>query len=1856
MRLHFSKPRKFDCKKSEKYQTLRRGLFFLIVVLTCIIPATFAVSDYDMSLFVKFSGELASLDYSGTSVARAGDVNGDGYEDFLVGAKNSDNAGAAYLVYGQSSDLTDANLSSVVKFSGEADSDNAGFSVAGAGDVNGDGYDDVLIGAYYNDDAGSNAGAAYLVYGSGATLTSASLSTAVEFTGEIAADMAGYSVAGAGDVNNDGYDDFLVGAYGNDAGGSSAGAAYLVYGTGATLSSASLSTAVKFTSTAGNDFAGYSVASAGDVNNDGYSDILVGAYGDDTGGSMTGSTYLIYGQSAQLTSNFLILIGVELYGEVASDQSGKSVSAGDVNGDGFSDIVIGAPGNDDGGNAAGAVYIVYGSGAVLSSASLSTAVEYSGEAASNTAGATVSGTGDINGDGYADIIVGSINNADAGTLAGASYIIYGQASTLSGGSLSSVVEYTGEEKYDYSGYSVATAGDLDNDGYDEVLVGSPYNDEFYVDAGAAYILYGQAAPLGGGSLSTAVKFAGEAPTSVDESLMLAGYSVASAGDVNNDGYADFLVGSSDHYIYDQAGAAYLIYGQSAKLSSVSLSTAVRFTGESTTDEAGFSVSSAGDINNDGYSDILIGAISNNDAATDAGAVYLIYGSGATLSSASLSTAIEFTGEVSGDNAGVSVASAGDVNGDNYDDFLVGAWYNDDAGSTAGSVYLVYGSGAVLTSASLSTAVEFTGEVAGDRAGHQVASAGDVNNDGYDDILIGAYGNDDAASGAGAAYLIYGTGAALTSVSLSTAVEFTGEAAADSAGYTVAKAGDVNGDGYSDFLVGAFGNDDGGSGAGAVYLIYGSGAVLSGASLSTAVQFTGEADSDQLSACAPAGDINQDGYDDFIIGAEGNDEGGSSAGATYLVYGSGTTLTGVSVSTLDKFIGEEASDSSSYAIATAGDVNGDNYPEIIIGAFYNSTVGTTQPGAAYLGYVYIDGDGDGVPGSAGLMDGGDPDDADPLVPGSNNAPTAASVTGEQSTDGTKIVTGTVIIDDGDDDVASFKVEYSDDAGSTWYDPTLSSTVSATYDTPAVNNANTYQISNVVTVSGANTVTFYWEINTDKPDIADTDYQIRITPYDGTDAGTPAASSDFSVDTSTPTLSLTYNATSTSSSETISGTTDANALIYVDSVFKTTADGSGNFSFVMGLQGGTNSATVYAVDAFGNTSASQSVVITTPGSSGGGSSVIVGEDEGTETEEEESLEEEVEDETVEESPEEEAAEEESLSGEEEAAENETVYEEPSKSTDAGTEPVSEESSPVIIPDSATKTSDESQEKTVYSSTFTTPQKSSEEKVTKRERIKIIFPNLFEKYKNATPKQKMRLFGKMHERGIPNVIIKKFFLQLKDFNFDADSDGDGLTDGQELLYGGDPFFTDTDLDGVSDADEVLADMDPADWDSDGDGISDSEDESVFEYDELTVTPEEIAAYGDYTVQELGVMDTDLDGISDYEELALDTDPKNPDTDGDGYSDGEELINYDTDPKVPSHPMGSAISNIEQNNSLADGNLYILGYSAPAVLVRIHVFDEEGRDREIGNTVTDDTGKFAIFTDPLKAGDYLITAQSVVEDEITDVTYPLAVTVTEESNVNVPEILSVNGEVLEKDYLVVSTWRRVFLNAREKGGAEGEEAALLFVGLSPLPNAAISMKAVTEYGDVMELGEVVADAKGKFVLMTEPLKLKDYKFYAFNSVNGELISESEPFMLEDELESTAMEFGGFLAFDDTFPVMQALAAIQDNNLSLVTTWQSLVYSSTIYMDVTSTDAEKEFSRVSPEPLEPGEHSVTVYAVDRSTGEKSRPAQVKFDITETGAILPQGSGDIVQKFDFVKLAVGSTALFALLIGSFAVVRRKKRG
>ncbi|MFC1780345.1 integrin alpha, partial [Patescibacteria group bacterium] len=256
----------------------------------------------------------------------------------------------------------------------------------------------------------------------------------------------------------------------------------------------------------------------------------------------------------------------------------------------------------------------------------------------------------------------------------------------------------------------------------------------------------------------------------------------------------------------------------------------------------------------------------------------------------LSTAdASFWGEDADDTSGISVSGAGDVNGDGYDDFIIGAYWEDDGGSEAGQTYLILGkaSGWAMDTDLSAVDASFHGEDAGDRSGRSVSGAGDVNGDGYDDFIIGAYYEDDGGSAAGQTYLILGkaSGWAMDTDLSAADASFWGEDIDDYSGNSVSGAGDVNGDGYDDFIIGAFEDDDGGATSGQTYLVLGraSGWIMDTDLSAVDASFWGEDGSDRSGfSISEGGDANGDGYDDLLIGAVHDSDAGSRAGQAYLI--------------------------------------------------------------------------------------------------------------------------------------------------------------------------------------------------------------------------------------------------------------------------------------------------------------------------------------------------------------------------------------------------------------------------------------------------------------------------------------------------------------------------------------------------------------------------------------------------------------------------------------------------------------------------------------------------------------------------------------------------------------------------------------------------------------------------------------------------------------------------------------------------------------------------------------------------------------------------------------------------------------
>jgi hypothetical protein len=469
-------------------------------------------------------------DESGHSVSTAGDVNGDGLDDLIIGALNADpsnkklSAGKSYVVFGKI-DNTTIELSTIANgtggfiINGEIQYDRSGASVSNAGDVNGDGLDDLIVGAR---NAGLNdkkeIGKSYIIFGK-IDSTAINLSAIASGTGgfvingENAMDYSGWSVSTAGDVNGDDLDDLIVSAYGADPSGKeSAGKSYVIFGktdnTAINLSAIGTGGFVINGENAG-DKSGYSASNAGDVNGDGLDDLIIGASkADPNGRTDAGKSYIVFGKTDNTAIN-LSAIANGTGGFVINSErvwiNWNTIlvsNAGDVNGDGLDDLIIGAKSASPNNKAhAGKSYVIFGktdNTAIDLSAIGTAGFVINGEKSGDWSGVSISTAGDVNGDGLDDLIVGADQVDLNGKLnIGKSYVVFGKTDNTEI-NLSAIVSGTGgfvingENAYDYSGYSVSTAGDVNGDGLDDLIVGAynadPNNQR---GAGKSYVIFGK---------------------------------------------------------------------------------------------------------------------------------------------------------------------------------------------------------------------------------------------------------------------------------------------------------------------------------------------------------------------------------------------------------------------------------------------------------------------------------------------------------------------------------------------------------------------------------------------------------------------------------------------------------------------------------------------------------------------------------------------------------------------------------------------------------------------------------------------------------------------------------------------------------------------------------------------------------------------------------------------------------------------------------------------------------------------------------------------------------------------------------------------------------------------------------------------------------------------------------------------------------------------------------------------------------------------------------------------------------------------------------------------------------------------
>ena len=881
----------------------------------------------------------------GFSVASAGDVNGDGHNDLIVGAKNESNVnineGAAYIYHGT---LTGIDSIYALKLAGNQMSATFGSTVSSAGDLNGDGYDDIAVGAPNYDKPTIDEGAVFIYYGSptginpivGLILESDQLSA-----------HFGNAIAGGGDFNNDGYDDLVIGAFEYDNGQSNEGRIYIYMGSSSGLISTPVLTiesnqvSAKF---------GYALDEAGDINGDGFSDLVVGAQLYDNGQTNEGTTYIYYGSPTGITTIGSVTIEIDN----ASANFGSAVSsAGDLNNDGYDDVLIGAPYYNNGIGLEGAVCVYFGGSEGIN---LFTSVKLLANQKSAAFGWSVSECGDFDNDGFDDFIAGA-NAFDHGeTNEGMAFLYRGSAS---GFETSVAMTFEVNQATSNFANALSDAGDINNDGFDDFVVGAYQYDNGSYDEGIVNMYFGSICTpslyyqdLDGDEF-------GNSLFSINSCMPQLGFELDASDCNDNDSlinplsiwYLDF---DGDNYTGDSSinqclspGAGYVIngilgFGDCDDSNPTKYNAAIErvdsidnncdgiidenlewtyggsITGSQPFENFGNCISSAGDINGDGFIDMIIAAEAL-DVSGDEGGIYILHGS---------ELGLDFIPEtfIAGDHEisyfGNSVSSAGDINNDGFDDIIVGAPQYTNGQFEEGRAYVYLGSSSgIVTLPSLI----LEADQANAFFGFGVANAGDINADGFDDILISAPRFDNGQVDEGRVYVYQGS---LTGLNPIPTIILEVDIATVQFGFSVDGAGDINNDGYDDIIIGAISYENGETDEGAVYVYYGSSIGISHDSFS--LLESNSTNSYLGVSVSDAGDVNNDTYDDIIAGAMYYSNGESSEGAGFLFLGSPTGIEETPAFILES---NQSDAQLGLSVSSAGDINGDEFDDILLGAHY-----------------------------------------------------------------------------------------------------------------------------------------------------------------------------------------------------------------------------------------------------------------------------------------------------------------------------------------------------------------------------------------------------------------------------------------------------------------------------------------------------------------------------------------------------------------------------------------------------------------------------------------------------------------------------------------------------------------------------------------------------------------------------------------------------------------------------------------------------------------------------------------------------------------------------------------------------------
>ncbi len=749
----------------------------------------------------------------------------------------------------------------------------------------------------------------------------------------------GHSMA-VGDFNGDGFNDLAAGVPLADIENNANTGGVLVYN-GSSTSAATLThdyydAFISAPNTNNNEF-GRALA-AHDLNGDGYTDLIVGAPGEEP--SNRGAVYIYNGSSSGLSTSPAQILGEP--NSTANSAFGSAVTIGDLNNDGFVELVVGANGDDTLAADAGAIWIFKGFAAGIFSSAVATQVT-GGNLAGDNFGTAVAIV-DYDNDDIPDIVVGAPLDDNGGTAdTGYFYVFYGTGSATTWVTSLTVPDATvvnpSGVASDYFGYSLQ-AGDITGDGNPDLIVGVPYADQYGSNQGLALVY--------DNIQNNAVADAMIPATISAYGTTLSGYGTG-LGDLNNDGKLDVLIGTPLHsegaygsgridvFFSNAAGAVYLtgvdaIYYPTSNLDG---------TYNSYDDYFGWAVCS-GDVNGDGEDDMIVGAPYDDTKWADDGMVY-IYHSRRNKFLNKPDVILDAGGYRPTSRLYGSACAVMDYNRDGINDLLIGSMGDDFGGTDGGAVFIHLGTGSGVTQTPNQAIID-----PGDNNNYfgRSLATGDLNNDGFPDLVVGAYADDTGGADRGIVYVYESDHT--TGVIEATASTFqTVLANSDYFGYAVGVA-DVDADGDDDLLVGAIGDDTRAADSGRVVVYHNPGTadtLLNNVADAYIYHPTDAANSYFGSAIA-FNFYTLTTYKDLIIGSYADDTVFTDGGAVYIYQGSATGPSATSTQSLNGLDGiDSASENLGSGIAIF-DFDQDGENDLAIGAFADDDSGQNA-GSVYI---------------------------------------------------------------------------------------------------------------------------------------------------------------------------------------------------------------------------------------------------------------------------------------------------------------------------------------------------------------------------------------------------------------------------------------------------------------------------------------------------------------------------------------------------------------------------------------------------------------------------------------------------------------------------------------------------------------------------------------------------------------------------------------------------------------------------------------------------------------------------------------------------------------------------------------------